>query len=89
MRRVAGRASFSLERRVFVSEWSLLIGMTLYARCVCARRQPGLFELEAAVRIVTIAALHRAFENLVMKGLVEVGLNFVMATDAELWLACF
>ena len=65
------------------SEWTLLVGMTLNTRRICAGRQPRLLELETAVRIVTIAALHRAFEHLVMKGFVEVGLNFVVATDAE------
>ena len=70
------------------SEWTLLVGMTLNACRVCARCQPGLLELETAVRIVTIAALHRAFEHLVMKRFVEVGLNLVVATDAELRLAC-
>lgn len=89
MRRVTGRASFGLEWCVFVSERSLFVGMTLNTRRISACCQPGLFQLEAAVGIVTIAALHRAFQHLVMKRLVEVGLNFVVATDAELWLAGF
>ena len=87
MRRVTGHASFGLERRVLVSERTLLVCMTFNARCIGARCEPGLFELEAAMRIVTIAALHRAFEHLVMKRFVEVGLNFVVATDAELRFA--
>ena len=89
VRRVTGNASVRLERRVLVSEWALLIGMAFYAGCICARRQSCLFELEAAVRIVTIATFHRAFEDLVMKWFVEVGLNFVVTTDAELRLAGF
>ena len=89
MRRVADGASFGLERRVFVSERSLLVGMAFYARRIGARCQSCLFELEAAVRIVTIAALHRAFEDFVMKGFAEVGFNFIVATEAELRLAEF
>jgi len=46
-----------------------------------------LLELETAVRIVTITALHHAFEDLVMKGLVEIRLYFVMTAYAELRLA--
>ena len=82
-------AAIGLERCVLVSERSLLVRMTLYARRVRAGGQPGLLELETAVRIVTVAALHRAFEDLVMKRLVEVGLNFVVAAYAELRLADF
>ena len=63
--------------------------MTLNARCICSGCQSRLFELETAVGIVTIAALHRAFEDLVMKRLVEVGLNFVVTAYAELRLADF
>jgi hypothetical protein len=72
---------------MLVSERTLLIGMTLYTSCVRARCESCLFELETAVRVMTIAALHRAFEHLVMKWFIEVGLNFVVAADAELRLA--
>ena len=89
MRCVTRNAAVRFERCVLVSERPLLIRMALYASRICARRESGLFEFETAVRIVTIAAFHRAFQHLVMKGFVEVGLNFVVATDAELWLAGF
>ena len=89
VRRVTGDASVRLERCVLESEWALFVGMTLYASCVCTRGESCLFELETAVGVMTIAAFHRAFQHLVMKWLVEVGLNFVVATDAELWLAGF
>lgn len=84
MRRMAGRTSFGLERRVLVSERTLLVCMTFNARRIGAGCQPRLLEFETAVRIVTITALHRAFEHLVMKGLVEVGLNLVVTADTEL-----
>lgn len=87
VRRMAGRAAFGLEWRVFVSKRTLLVGVALYARRVRAGCQSCLLELEAPVRIVTITALHRAFEDLVMKRLVEIRLYFVMTTYAELRLA--
>ena len=87
MWRVTCRASFGLQRRVFVNERALLVGMALYTRSICAGGQSCLLEFETAVGIVTIAALHHAFENFVMKWLVEIGLNFVMTTCAELRLA--
>ena len=86
---VTYRAAFCLQWCVFVSEWTLLVGVALHARRIRAGGQSCLLELETAVGIVTVAALHRAFEHLVMKGLVEVGLNFVVTTDAELRLAGF
>ena len=89
MRRVTCRASFGLEWRVFVSERTLLVRVTLYACRVCAGGESCLLELETAVRIVTITALHRAFEDLVMKGLVEIRLYFVVTAYAELRLADF
>ena len=89
MRGVTGGASFSFEWRMFKGERTLLIGVALYARGICARSQPCLLEFETTVRIVTVAALHHAFQHLVMKGLVEVGFYLVMTTNAELRLAGF
>ena len=89
VRRVTGNTAVRLERRVLVSERSLLVGMALDAGRICARRQSCLFELETAVGVMTIAAFHRTFEDLVMKWFVEVGFDFVVAADAELRLAGF
>ena len=86
MRRMAGCASFGLEWRMFVSEWALLVGVTLHARRVRAGCQSCLLELKTTVGVVTIAALHRALEDFVMKGLVEIGFYFLMTTYAELRL---
>jgi hypothetical protein len=58
--------------------------MTFYTGRIGARCQPRLLEFETAVRVVTVAALHRAFQHLVMKRLVEVGLNFVVTANAQL-----
>jgi hypothetical protein len=82
-------ASFGLEWRMFVSKRTLLVGMTLHARRICAGCQSCLLELETAVGIVTIAALHRALEDFVMKGLVEIGFYFLVTAYAELRLADF
>ena len=87
VRRMARRATFGLEWRVFVSKRTLLVGVALYARRIRAGGQSCLLELKATVRIVTIIALHRAFEDLMMKRLIEIGLYFVVTAYAELRVA--
>lgn len=87
MRRVTRRTAFSLQRRMFIGEGSLLVRVTLYAGRIRARGQPGLLELKTAMRIVTITALHHAFENFVMKRLVEIRLHFAVTAHAKLRLA--
>lgn len=87
VRRVTGGTSFSLQRRVFVGEWSLLISVALNASRIRARSEPRLFKLEAAMRVVTIAALHRPFENFVMEGRIKRRLHFTMAPQTKLRLA--
>ena len=84
---VACRTSFGFEWRVLVSERALLVCVTLYAGRIGAGCEPCLLELEAAVRIVAVAALHRAFKHLVMKRFGEVGLNFVVTAYAQLRFA--
>ena len=84
---MASRATFGLKRRVFVNERTLLVGMALYTCCICTGRQSCLLEFETAVGIVTITALHHAFKDLLVKWLVEIRLNFVVTTYAELRLA--
>jgi hypothetical protein len=65
----------------------LLISVTLEAGCVSAGGQSGLLELKTAVRVVTVTALHRSFENFVMERQIELVLRFGVATNAELRLA--
>lgn len=84
VRRVTSRTAFGLHRSVFESEWSLLINVTLDAAGVGPRGQSGLLQLKAAVRVVTIAATHRAFQNFVVERHVELRLNFTVTTHAEL-----
>lgn len=87
MRCMTGNASFGLDRRVFIGERALLVGVTLDASGIGARGQPRLFEFKAAVRVMTIGTLHRAFENFVMERLLELMLHLGMATETELRLA--
>lgn len=89
VRRVAGRTSFGLERRMFKSEWTLLVGVTLDAGRVGAGGQSRLLEFKTTVRVMAIAALHRPFQNLVMKRHVELRLHLAVATQAKLRLAGF
>src|SRR5258705_12649291 len=77
-------APVGLERRMLEREWPLLIGVTPNTRGVSPGRESRLFRFKPAVRVVTIAALHRPFQNLVGKRLVVVGLWFSMATHTEL-----
>ena len=89
MRRVTRRTAFSLQRRVFECEWTLLVSVTLDASRIRSGGQSGLFEFETTMGVVAISTLHRSFENLVMRRLVEVGLRFTVATHAELRLPGF
>ena len=89
MRRVTGRAAFSFQWRVFERERTLLIRVTLDASGISTGGEPGLLQFKAAVRIVAVAALHHSFENFMVERLVEIRLRFLMATHAELRLACF
>jgi hypothetical protein len=82
-------ATLCLERRVFIGEWTLLVSMTFNACRISAGSQPGLLKFEAAVGVVTIAALHHSFQNFMVKRLIEVGLYLGVTTYAELRLADF
>ena len=68
MRRVTGHASFGLNGSVFVHKWSLLVHVTLNAYRISAGGQSRLFKFEAAVRVMAIGTLQRAFEHFVMEG---------------------
>ena len=69
---------------MFVSEGTLFVRVTFDASGISAGRQTRLFQFKATVRVVTIAATHRAFQNLVMERHVELRLHFVVAARAEL-----
>jgi hypothetical protein len=82
MRRVARRASFGLQRRVFEGERTLLVCVTFNASRIGTGRKPCLLEFETTMRIVAITALHCPFENLVVEGLIKVRLHFTVTTYA-------
>jgi len=87
VRYVAHGAAFEFERCMFVNKRPLLICMTSDTRNVRTDSQFSLLVFEAAVRIMAIAALHRALEHFVMEGLLETRLGLVVATHAKLWFA--
>ena len=71
---------------MFISERTLLVSVTLDASGIRAGGQSGLFQLKTAVRIVTIAAIHGAFENFVMERHTERRLHLAVATQTKLGL---
>src|SRR6185295_4495147 len=75
-------------RSMFEGERSLLVGVALDTSRIRSRRQPGLFGLKSTVRIVTIRAAHRAFQNFVMEGRRKLRLDLVVTTHAELRIVC-
>jgi hypothetical protein len=86
---MTSRTAFSLKRRMLIREGALLVSMTLKAGCVGAGGKPGLLQLKTAMRVVAVTAFHRPFQHLVVKRLVEIRLNFAVATNAKLWLPNF
>ena len=89
MRCVTGNAPFRFYRRMFVNKGTLFVDVTFDASCVGARGESCLFELKTAVRIVAIAAPHRAFQHLVMERQVKLVLGLHVATQAKLRFARF
>ena len=87
MWRVTRDAPFCFDRRVLINKRTLFVCVTLDARGVHAGRQSRLFQLEPAVWIVAVAALHRAFKHLVMEGQIKLVLRLAVTTQAKLWLA--
>jgi hypothetical protein len=85
--RVTRNATFSLNGSMLVNKGSLFVRMTLDTSGVGAGGQSRLFELKAAVWIVTVAAPHRAFQHFVMERQVELVLRFTVTTEAKLWVA--
>ena len=74
---------------MFINKRALLIGVTFDASCIYTSGESGLFQFKTAMRVVTIPAAHQAFQNLVVKGLIELVLYFAVATQAKLRVASF
>ena len=86
---MTGRTAFDLERRVLENERTLFVRVTFDTRRVDADRKFCLFLFESSVRIMTIAAFHRSFEDFVMKRLGKLRFRFAVTADAELLLVGF
>ena len=84
---MTGDAPVGLNRSMFVNKRSLLVCVTLDASRVGAGRQSRLLKFKTTVRIVTIAALHRTFQHLVMERQIELVFGLTMATETKLRLA--
>lgn len=89
VRRVASGASLGLKRGMLECERALFIAMTLDAIGITADGQFNLFCFKTAVWIVTIAAFHRAFQDLMVKRLAELRFGFRMAAHTKLRFAGF
>ena len=79
MRRVARRTSLKLERSMFENERTLLVGVAFHAGLVGSDGELGLFLIEAAVRVVTIAAAHCPFQHLVSERFGELRFDLAVA----------
>src|SRR3954454_23907037 len=89
MRYMACGTALEFYCRVLEYKWPGFVCMALHAARVGTNCKPRLFHLETTVRIVAIAAVHRALEHLVMKWLCELRLDLIVAADAKLRFALF
>ena len=87
MRRVTRDATIGLNRSVLINKRTLFVCVTLDTGRIEASRESCLLESKTAVRIVTVTALHRAFEHLVMERQLELVFHFAMTIQAKLRLA--
>src|SRR5215212_3498138 len=69
---------------MFENERALFVGVALEAGSVRPCRKSRLLQLDPSVRIMAIAAIHRAFEHLMMEWPVELRLGLVVTRHAEL-----
>ena len=82
MRRVTRDTAIRLHRGMLVNKRSLLVCVTLDAGCVRTGRKSCLFKFETTVRVVTVTALHGAFEHLVMERQVKLVFGFAVTAEA-------
>ena len=89
MRCMTSNAAFGLNRSMFINKGTLLVCVTLEAGRVDAGRESRLFEFKTAVRIVAVAALHSAFQHLVMERQLKLMLGLAVTSQTELRFARF
>lgn len=87
VRCMAGHTTFGFHRGVLISERTLFVRMTFNAGSISAGGQTCLFEFETAMRVMTIAATHRAFHDFMVEGHREGCFHFAMATETKLRVA--
>ena len=80
-------AAVGFDGSVFVNKRTLLVCVTLDASCVGAGGESGLLEFKPAMRIVAIAALHRALKHLMMERQIKLVLGLAVTTEAKLRFA--
>jgi len=83
MRSVANHTSFHAQGGMLKHKRALLFGMALQARDIGTRRQSHLLELKPAMRVVTVTALHGAFQDLVPERRIELRFDLIMTREAE------
>jgi len=83
---VTSGASFDLQRCVLENKRALFVAVTFYASCIGADSELCLLLLKSAMRVVAIAAVHRAFKNLVVKRLAELSFRLGVTGHAKLRL---
>ena len=81
--------TFGFHRGVFISKRTLLVRVTFNASGISAGGQSRLLEFKTAMRVMTIDAAHRAFQDLMMEGRGERRFDFAVATEAKLRVAHF
>ena len=79
---MARGAAFQFKRAVFIDERPLFVSVAFYTGSIGSNRKFGLLVLKTAVWIVTIAAIHRAFQNAMSERFAELCLDLAMASDA-------
>ena len=83
MRLVTGDTSFCLDRGMLKGKRSCFVGVAIEADHVLRGRGAQLPRLEAAMRVVAVAAGQQPFIHLVVIRLGKIGLYFLMAAIAQ------
>src|SRR5579859_1807410 len=89
MGQMASRAAFDLDGFVLVHKRTSFVRVAFEANQVLRPCRSQLTVLEAAMRIVTIGALHQSFVYAMMEWAVELLLLIQVAAEAEGWLLIF
>lgn len=89
MREVAGSATFSFDRGVFIDKGSRGRNMAFGANNELPRRRRRRIFSRGAVRIMAVCAVDQPLFNLVVNGSGELRLHLAVTLEAKLWLLHF